>query len=90
MQRVQAAAIKAAEPPPVMSQTPLLDQLALDLCSGDFSEPAGTPQKCSAACRACRNAASSLLLHLATEARLRGLPVAADWLDDAAGVAPQP
>lgn len=68
----------------LMPLCPLLDQLALDLCPGDFSESSDAINKCSAACKACRGAASSLVYHLATEARLKGLPVAADWLDEVA------
>lgn len=73
-----------------MPQTPLLDQLALDLCPGDFSESAGTINKCSGACKACRGAAASLVYHLATEARLKGLPVAADWMDEVASTPVEP
>lgn len=81
---------RSEHPLSAMSQTPLLDQLALDLCPGDFSESAGTVSKCSGACKACRGAAASLVYHLATEARLRGLPLAGDWLDEVAGTPVQP
>jgi hypothetical protein len=74
-----------------MQERPLLDQLALQLCPewfGDGSDDSGW--KCATACRACRRDASAMVARLATEARLQGLPVAGNWLDDLAAQQPEP
>jgi hypothetical protein len=78
-------------PQPTTQDRPLLDQLALQLCPEWFGEGANDPGwKCATACRACRRDASAMLERLATEARLQGLPVAADWLDGVAVQQPEP
>jgi hypothetical protein len=69
----------------------LLDQLALQLCPEWFGDGPGDPGwRCATACRACRRDASAMVEHLATEARLQGLPVAGDWLDGVATQESQP
>lgn len=72
---------------PTTQTRPLLECLALELCPERADEfPGGVGWKCASACRACRRDASAMLLRLATEARLQGLPAAGEWLD---GVATQ-
>ena len=74
-----------------MQARPLLDQLALQLCPEWFGDgPTDPGWKCATACRSCRRDASAMLERLATEARLQGLPVAAQWLDGVAAQQPKP
>ncbi len=74
---------------PTTQSRQLLEQLALELCPERADEfPGGVGWKCASACRACRRDASAMLLRLATEARLQGLPVAGEWLDGVAAQQP--
>lgn len=71
-----------------MSHQSLLDGLASELCPQTSPEFSDSGWKCAKVCKACRRETIAVLTRLATEARLQGLPVAADWMDEIANAVP--